>query len=430
MAKYHIAFLIKNALMLIRDFVVIPEYLKEDRRYKVEGLHKIDIMAFIEDRNIGDPVIGDTSKFLVQNICDKNNINATINLHRLFPVKRYTDSWINSYIRLNCLKNQTNFKRCILYLTLRLYCFFNRNYKKYYAKILKDSDITIFGGGGMLKYFTQDFWASDLCIIEYCDKHNIPVYFNAVGIEGYDDKNFTSRLIKKLLNKKCITKVTTRDDIDALNQFLPNKEHAIVGDPALYSKELYGSSTKTDVIGINTIRAGIFNANEFETTEQELIDFYCEMIKRLDADGLKWQLFTNGVNSDYSLALKILRQLNINPSSDNLTSLPKSGEELAKTISGYKGVIAGRMHAHIIATSYDIPTIGQIWNEKIKWFSKHLGCEERFFYPDELNNYDLIYNRFLQAIKEGNSKLNTQKLKEATVKELENIILTTLNKDI
>ena len=428
--KYNLVLLIQNIILLIDDFFLTSKYELENIQYKQKGIPKIDIFAFIEDGNIGDPVIGETAKFLVQNICNKNNIDATINLHRLFPVKNYKYSWITKLIRLNCREKQSNSKRFLLYAIFRLYCLFNRNFKNYYTKILKDSDITIFGGGGMLKYFTQDFWVSDLCIIEYCDKHNIPVYFNAVGIEGYDDKNFTSRLIKKLLNKKCITKVTTRDDIDALNQFLPNKEHAIVGDPALYSKELYGSSTKTDVIGINTIRSGIFNANEFETTEQELIDFYCEMIKRLDADGLKWQLFTNGVNSDYSLALKILRHLNINPSSDNLTSLPKSGEELATTISGYKGVIAGRMHAHIIATSYDIPTIGQIWNEKIKWFSKHLGCEERFFYPDELNNYDLIYNRFLQAIKEGNSKLNTQKLKEATVKELENIILTTLNKDI
>lgn len=428
--KYNLVLLIQNIILLIDDIFLTSKYELENIQYKQKGIPKIDIFAFIEDGNIGDPVIGETAKFLVQNICNKNNIDATINLHRLFPVKNYKYSWITKLIRLNCREKQSNSKRFLLYAIFRLYCLFNRNFKNYYTKILKDSDITIFGGGGMLKYFTQDFWVSDLCIIEYCDKHNIPVYFNAVGIEGYDDKNFTSRLIKKLLNKKCITKVTTRDDIDALNQFLPNKEHAIVGDPALYSKELYGSSTKTDVIGINTIRSGIFNANEFETTEQELIDFYCEMIKRLDADGLKWQLFTNGVNSDYSLALKILRHLNINPSSDNLTSLPKSGEELAKTISGYKGVIAGRMHAHIIATSYDIPTIGQIWNKKIKWFSKHLGCEERFFYPDELNNYDLIYNRFLQAIKEGNSKLNTQKLKEATVKELENIILTTLNKDI
>ena len=70
--------------------------------------------------------------------------------------------------------------------------------------------MTIFGGGGMLKYLSQEFWAADYCILEYCDKYNIPVYFNAVGLEGYDDKNFTSRLIKKLLGKKCVSKVCQR----------------------------------------------------------------------------------------------------------------------------------------------------------------------------------------------------------------------------
>ena len=80
------------------------------------------------------------------------------------------------------------------------------------------------------------------------------------------------------------------------------------------------------------------------------------------------------------------------------------------------------MHAHIIATSYDIPTIGQIWNEKIKWFAKHLGCEERFFYPNEMKNYDHVYQTLKNAIIEGNSNLNTKILKQKTYEELKHFI--------
>ena len=35
---------------------------------------KIDIFGFVEDSNIGDPVIGETCKFLVEKICAENNI--------------------------------------------------------------------------------------------------------------------------------------------------------------------------------------------------------------------------------------------------------------------------------------------------------------------------------------------------------------------
>ena len=342
-------------------------------------MKQIDIFAYIEDINIGDPVIGETSKYLVENICKKHNINADIRLHALFPPGDEVP--FIKYIKRKCSQPKSNRKRLILYLKLRFCLLFNTRFRKYYSDILKNSDLVIFGGGGMLKYKSQAFWASDFCIIDYCERHKIPVFFNAIGIEGYDDKNFTSRLIKSLLRKKCIKGITTRDDIESLNKFLPNRDNKVVGDPALYSKDLYGEVEKQDIIGINTIRDGIFNVNGFDIKEQELIDFYCEMIKRLDKDHLKWQLFTNGVQSDYDLAKAVLDKLNIKPTNENILPLPKSSIELAHTISKYKGIIAGRMHAHIIAASYGIPTVGQIWNEKIKWFSKHIGAESRFFYP-------------------------------------------------
>ena len=60
--------------------------------------------------------------------------------------------------------------------------------------------------------------------------------------------------------------------------------------------------------------------------------------------------------------------------------------------------------------------------QKLKWFAKHMGCEERFFYPNELEQYDKIYKTFLDAIENGNSKLNTTSLKTKTYTELEQFL--------
>ena len=380
---------------------------------------QIDIFAFIEDGNLGDPIIGETSRYLIENVCEKNNIKANIRLHSLFPSNTKTDFPFVKRLRRKCGRPKSNIKRMYIYFLFRLYYMLNWKFRKYYSDILKDSDLVVFGGGGMLKYHSQAFWASDWCILNCCRKKNIPVYFNAVGIEGYDDNNFTSRLIKKMLRNSNIVGITTRDDIDALNKFLPNNQNKVVGDPALFSKELYGSADKKDVVGINTIRAGIFNVNGFDTSEDDVINFYCAMIERLNKDNIKWQLFINGVRSDYKLAEAILRKMNIEKTDEVLVPRPEQITELIKTISGYSGVIAGRMHAMIIATSYGIPTIGQIWNEKIKWFSKHIGAESRFFYPDDMKNYDAVYETFKKALLQGNDDLNTDRLKDEAFAELE-----------
>lgn len=80
------------------------------------------------------------------------------------------------------------------------------------------------------------------------------------------------------------------------------------------------------------------------------------------------------------------------------------------------------MHAYIIATSFEIPTVGTIWNDKLKWFAKHLGAEDRFIIPSELNKYDEFYEKFKKALSEKNEKLNTKLLKEKTYNSLKKFV--------
>ena len=387
---------------------------------------KIAIFAYIEDSNIGDPVIGETCKYLCETVCKNNNIDAEISLHALAHPQNDFVGWLKKRTKFA----KPNKKRIFLYSTLLLKFHFDKKFRSYYTNIIKNADCIIFGGGTPLKWFSQHFWATSYCIINTADKYNVPIYFNATGIEGYDDRNFTSNLIKKLLKKKCIKTITTRDDIVSLNKFEPNKEHKVVGDPALFSKEFYSNNNnvvdKDNIIGINVIRSGIFNVNGFDIKEEDLVNFYYEMIKRLDKDGMKWQIFTNGVENDYKLGLRVLEKLNIQPTDEKIVPKPKTAKQLVDVCSKYKGVIAGRMHAMIISTSYDIPCVGLIFNEKIKWFSRHIGAEERFFYPKDMNNYDLIYDTFKKALEEGNTKLNTKKLKQDAYNELEKFLVKTL----
>ena len=391
---------------------------------------QIDIFGFIEDGNIGDPVIGETCRYLVEKICKKNNIDADIRLNPLFPPPNWQAYWITRFLRKRCRKQRKNLSNLFTFLVFKFGYIFGRTLKSYYKNTLKNSDMVIFAGGGMLKFVSQDFWASDYCILNYCEKHNIPVYFNAVGIEGYDENNFFSKLLKKLTNFKCIKDITTRDDYEALSKYLDKDcSDKIVGDPALFSNEIYQKQPQKDLIGLNMIRSGIFRVNGHNTTEEDVINFYVEMIKRLNKKGMKWQIFTNGVRFDNNVGIKVLDALGIKPSEENIVDLPKTSQELVDLITSYKAIIGGRMHAHIIAASFDIPTVGTIWNDKIKWFAKHLGCEERFFMPEEMSNYDKVFSAFEKALNDGNAELNTTVLKQATLENLEKFILNNIKKD-
>lgn len=80
------------------------------------------------------------------------------------------------------------------------------------------------------------------------------------------------------------------------------------------------------------------------------------------------------------------------------------------------------MHAHIIATSFNIPTIGLIWNDKIKWFAKHMRISERFFDCAEMKDYDKIYSAFENAIY-NKKEINLEQLKQKTKEKLSDFIL-------
>lgn len=384
---------------------------------------KIDIFGFVEDSNIGDPVIGETCKFLVERICAENNIEAQINLHPLFPPPNYKKYWITRFLRKRCRKNRSVLAQAFTLKVFNLYNKFFSTLNNYYESCLKDSDLVIFAGGGMIKYIWQEFWAADYCIVNYCDENNIPVYFNAIGVEGYDEKNLYSKLLKNLLNKPCVKGITTRDDIDSLKKYLGStNDDLVVGDPALWSNELYPRKSEQNIVGINTIRSGIFRVNGYDIDDDKLVDFYCEFIKRLENDGHKWQLFTNGTTNDYEVGEKVLEKLGLEKTVDRIAAQPKNSQELVDLITSYKAILGSRMHAHIIATSFEIPTVGTIWNDKLKWFAKHLGAEDRFIIPSEINNYDEFYEKFKKALSEKNEKLNTKLLKEKTYNSLKKFV--------
>ena len=91
---------------------------------------------------------------------------------------------------------------------------------------IKDLDAIVFTGGGFIKYKTQGLNYIDELILKTARRRDIPVMMNAVGVEGYSETDIRCQRLKKALNSDNVRVITTRDDIDTLNDhYITNAEH-------------------------------------------------------------------------------------------------------------------------------------------------------------------------------------------------------------
>lgn len=266
----------------------------------------------------------------------------------------------------------------------------SREYAKYYAKEIKGSHLIVVVGGGLIKYTTQYFGLGLQGLLKAAAKEKIDVVFNAVGVEGYDSDNSRCRELKHILHHSSLKKVTTRDDIDTLVQGymdgVPAIPCRIVSDPAVWASEVYGVTKKQDsnVIGIGVCREDMLQAHGYGISPTAFFDFYVTLAKKLVAEGKDVELFTNGLPEDNNTIIKVKQQLG-EAGIKIGCRIPTSPKELVEAISRYKASVAARLHACIIAYSLEIPVVGLVWNDKLTFFGKNIGCEQFFIEPKDLS---------------------------------------------
>lgn len=386
-------------------------------------MKKIVLVGLVNDTNIGDKVIYDNTKYLVEKALKELDITDSIieSIDMTGPISSSNNNSSKREINKLCRNMINKIITPNLKSKIRYTLSKNKTSKdddkllKYYEENLKDASMVIFVGGGIIKYLYQDFYRYISLIIDICNKYKIDVIFNSVGVEGYSKKDYRCKKIKTALNSDCIKMITTRDDIEFLeNNYIENKNIVVdkVADPAVWSYKTYSNDikqNKKEVIGLGIIRPGIFLDNGFKFSEKQQLKFWSEIVEKLEEKGYDWELFTNGVKADYDFGKKILDYMKIEDAS-KLVDIPKNGEELINIIYQYKGIIAARMHANIISYSLDVPSVGIVWNNKLKMFGENIGVPERFITQENFKaNY--VVQKLEQALEEG-YKYNKEEYKE------------------
>lgn len=262
--------------------------------------------------------------------------------------------------------------------------------------VLSRADMIIFAGGGIIKYKREDFYFHISKILDCANEHNIPVYFNAVGVEGYDADDEKCRMLKKAMRHSCVKGISVRDDLNTLKQhYIEGTDIAAyeTGDPALFTCEVYGirKNPNADTVGIGIVRHRIFADHDMPEIDREFqLEMWKSLIEELEKRGYKWKLFVNGLKSDFDFAEEVLEYTGkIKEREKYLVPRPTGSRELVETISSFKCLVACRLHANIIAYSLGIPSVGLVWNDKLIFWGENIGYSERFLIKEHFTGAEI-----------------------------------------
>ena len=294
---------------------------------------------------------------------------------------------------------------------------------------IKYVDAVVFAGGGVIKYKNEEFDKYTIEIIEEAEKYSVPVFFNAVGVEGFDGQDERCLALKQALNYSCVKSISIRDDMDTMqNGYIERPDIRVksVVDPAVWSDKVYTDDTpKTEYIGLGVAREKLFSDYGIQGVDREyLLEFWKEVANKLEAEGLKWKIFTNGLNSDEAFANEVLEYIG----HGEKVAQPQNVGELVKTIKSFKGIIACRMHTNIVAYSFRVPSIGLVWNDKLTFWGEKSGYPERYITYENLTPENTV-EALKTALKKGCSRVKTTMLKRKTYRELKRFVksVTPLN---
>lgn len=350
----------------------------------MENPKKILIFSRMHITNYGDPIIGDCCKYIIEKTARECGVSVEVTIADVYE------------------KNQERI-----------------------AEELHGKHAVVFPGGGLNSVKFNRILLEILKLAE--EQGDIKVFFNAVGIKRTEPNEKNEKLLVKMFKKKQVVQITTRGDYAKLLEYLKKPYQyppKLVIDPAIWVDEAYGIERKENAekIGIGIIRPEIFETNKSELLIEDVFLIYTKLIQELENRGYQWELFGNGTKSDIAFGRELLSRMG-RWHWRYMKRNVKSGRELTQRIAGYRGIIAARLHANILASSLRIPSVGLVWNEKMNFFADVIGLQQRYVNGEKLLDAPFLVDQLELAMRDGYNEQKIADIKAVTVETIKNIIL-------
>ncbi|HBR1319109.1 MULTISPECIES: polysaccharide pyruvyl transferase family protein [Klebsiella] len=261
--------------------------------------------------------------------------------------------------------------------------------------IIKSSDYVLIGGGNLLSDNYGNFPIKLWFLYRLIKKHNVNYSIVSVGVG-----NNWSWLAKLIFTKitRDAEKVSVRDTNSKmlLEKFTGRKDIEIICDPAIMMSSIlqqYNKKSKQGTIGINVVDWGsLFFSSDLNTKEKYLNfnynDFYKCIALYYISLGYNVAFFTNGADEDNKYLVELKKYLKEFDNKNVSFHIIEDFTSLVDTITSCEKIISSRLHSIIIASSYSIPTVGLVWDNKVRSFYNVLSCGDNYIELDELVTAD------------------------------------------
>lgn len=250
--------------------------------------------------------------------------------------------------------------------------------------LVANADIVIFGGAPLFNYQYQIFAERTALTVRVADEFATPVLFSAIGIEGYDEESPKCVELRNALALDCVKAISTRDDFEALECYTRNLSIPIakVADPAVFSKQVFApflAPERKDKVGIFIMRSNGFTDNGIDFDRAASTKLWTDLAHNLDAQGIDYEFITSGHFGDEAFMDYLIRNHGVPPS--KCVFAMNTPEKLVQAISSYKAIVSCRLHPSIIAYSLGVPSLGIVWNDKVRHFYESTNQADRLIEP-------------------------------------------------
>lgn len=266
-------------------------------------------------------------------------------------------------------------------------------------------DFVVFAGG---QVFADSLALYLEAFVQRFSQKRTPMFFNACGTGPSASRQIRKRL-SAALSDFWVKFVSSRDDVSLINQcYLAGTKTAVyVCDPALHCSEVYqvARNSRSNIVGL-----GMMYTNSIPS--KAVLKFWKRLILELEQKGVNWKIFVNGSGSDVAFARYVISNLHEldRPFEQCVAPVPRKPLELVQLIAGFRSIISFRLHSHIIAASLDIPSVGIVWDDKLGFFFRKIGHEERCC--TVADQPETVLKKLQIAEKEGYNRLLIEKQKQ------------------
>ena len=282
---------------------------------------------------------------------------------------------------------------------------------------LRDTNLFISGGGGLLQDSTGKGWSIlyYLGLILVAKIFKVPVMIYAQGI-GPVNKQINKKLIKWILNK--VDLITVRDNfskelLENLGVMKPsiyvnsdpvfllkkkNIDHTIDNYPYIQG---LNKSCDHPLVGIS-VREYESNGSDSKRIFAQVADYLIENYKA------KIIFLPFKFDEDVHVSEKILSLMK---NKAEVLKIKLEPEELLSVLSRLSLMVGVRLHSIIFSSMANIPFIAFNYDPKVKYFLEDLGLSELLLEIDESTSLKNIQEK-IEYVRENNDKIKDILLKK------------------